>query len=61
MVDLISFIGEDINIKVIDNGFILEASGRNAEDNWKTVKLACANRDELNARLDECFNLPRSD
>ena len=59
LLDFITKIGEDINIKVIDNGFVLEVSGRNDNDDWKTVKVACLNRDELNKLLDQCFNLPR--
>lgn len=59
LLDFISKIGEDIVVKVIDNGYLVEVSGRNAEDDWKTVKLACTNRDELNKLLDQCFKLPR--
>lgn len=59
VLDFISKIGEDINIKVIDNGYLVEISGRNAEDDWKTVKLACSSRGELDALLDQCFKLPR--
>jgi len=59
VVDFICKIGEDINIKMIDNGFLVEISGRNANDDWKTVKLACSNRAELNALLDQCFSIDR--
>lgn len=61
IVDFISEIGEDITIRFIDNGFIFEVSGKNAQDDWKTVKLACSDRAELVARLDECFKLPRAE
>ena len=59
LVDFISKIGEDINIKVVNNGFLLEVSGRDAEDNWTTVKLVCISRKELNSLLDECIAIPR--
>lgn len=59
VLDFISKIGEDINIKMIDNGYLLEISGRNAEDDWKTVKLACSSRSELEQLLDQCFKIPR--
>lgn len=59
VLDFISKIGEDINIKVIDNGYLVEINGRNAEDDWKNVKLACSNRSELEALLDQCFKIPR--
>ena len=59
LVDFISKISEDIIIKVVNNGYLLEVSGRDVEDNWTTVKLVCVNRKELNALLDECITLPR--
>jgi len=59
VVDFISKIGEDIYIKIIDNGFFVEISGRNSNDDWKTVKLACSSRSELNALLDQCFTIDR--
>lgn len=59
LVDFISKIGEDINIKVVDNGYLLEVSGRDVEDNWKTVKLVCLSRKELDSLLNQCFDIPR--
>ena len=59
LVDFISKIGEDINIKMIDNGYLIEVSGRNVKDDWKTVKLACSDKDELYILLDQCCKLPR--
>ena len=59
LVDFISKIGEDINIKVVDNGYLLEVSGRDVEDNWKTVKLVCLSRKELDSLLNQCFGIPR--
>lgn len=61
LVDFICKIGEDINIKIVNNGFLLEVSGRDDEDNWKTVKLVCLSRVDLNALLDQCEDIPRAD
>lgn len=59
IVDFISKISEDINIKVVDNGFLVEISGRNAEDSWESIKLVCKDRKELNSYLDQALALPR--
>lgn len=59
IIDFITKIGEDINIKMVENGFLLEVSGRNAKDDWNSVKLVCKSEAELNALLSECFTLPR--
>jgi hypothetical protein len=59
LLDFITKIGEDINIKLIDNGFLVEVSGRNANDDWKTVKLACSDRSELDSLIDQCLEIDR--
>lgn len=61
LLDFITKIGEDINIKVINNGYLVEVSGRDTLDDWKTVRLACKDRSELAALLDQCFELDRAD
>ena len=58
VVDFISKISEDINIKVVTNGYLLEISGRDVEDNWTTVKLVCLSRKELDSLLSQCFDIP---
>ena len=60
LLDFITKIGEDITIRLIDNGYLVEISGQNALDDWKTVKLACSDRSELDALLDQCFDLDRA-
>lgn len=59
LLDFIYKIGEDINIRVVNNGYLLEVSGRNAQEDWTAVKLVCLNRKDLDSLLDQCFALPR--
>lgn len=61
VLDFLSKISEDINIKVVANGYLLEISGRDVEDNWQTVKLVCVSRKELDSLLNQCIDMPRAD
>lgn len=59
VIDFISKISEDIIIKVVTNGYLVEISGRNAEDSWENIKLVCSSRKELDSILEQCLQLPR--
>lgn len=40
-------VNESITINRYDNGWMVEASGRNAESDWKTTKVMCNTEEEL--------------
>lgn len=61
IVDKISKIGDNISITLVDNGFVFEVSGRDAADNWKTLKVVCTSRSELDSLIDEALELDRAD
>lgn len=61
LLDFIIKISDDITIRKIDNGFLVEASGTDAEDNWKNVKLACTSRSELDELLNQFEDIDRAD
>lgn len=48
---------ESFTITRCSNGFIVEQSGRRDED-YKTVKLLCFNRDVLNEVITDIINMP---
>ena len=35
---LLTKVGEQVNIYLYDNGFMVEVSGKDLNDDWKTVK-----------------------
>lgn len=46
-------VGESISINRYDNGWMLEVSGRNKNNDWKTSKILCNTEEELIALLKE--------
>ncbi len=59
--DKIVKVDNDIRITIADNGYIFEVSGKNANDDWKNVKIVCNTRSELDSLLDEVLELDRAD
>ena len=42
-----------------DNGFMLEISGRNADDEWANAKIMVTNVDDLTELVREASKMPR--
>lgn len=59
--DKIVKIDSDIRIIIADNGYIFEVGGKNANDDWRNVKIVCNTRSELDSLLDETLDLERTD
>lgn len=51
---------DSVQIQIFDNGFMVEVSGRNADDDWATAKVMCATLDEVNAVVAEAAEMERS-
>ena len=45
--DKISKVGDSLTINMYDNGYMVEVSGRNSDDDWKTVKILCTTLNEV--------------
>jgi hypothetical protein len=46
-------VNESITVNRYDNGWMVEASGRNTESDWKTTKVMCNTEEELLAIIKE--------
>ncbi len=57
--DKLTKVGECVNVYFYDNAYMVEASGRNQEDDWASVKLVCKDLDEVQKLLLEIESLPR--
>ena len=42
-----------------DNGFMVEVSGRDSEDDWKSAKIMCQTLDEVYFVIAEASTMPR--
>ena len=51
-------VNESFTVNRYDNGFMIEVSGRDKADDWKTAKIMCASEDELFVVIKEALALP---
>ena len=49
----LSKVNESITINRYDNGFMVEVSGRDNENDWKTAKILCSTEEEMMAVVRE--------
>ena len=58
--DKLSKCGDSLTVNMYDNGFMVEVSGRDSDDDWKTAKVLCKTLDEVYAVIKEAATvLPR--
>jgi hypothetical protein len=48
-------VNETFTVNRYDNGFMIEISGRDSENDWKNCKILCNNEDELFAVIKEAL------
>ena len=46
-------VNENISLNCYDNGFMVEVSGRDKKEDWKTAKVMCNTEEELIAVIKE--------
>ncbi len=49
-------VSESFTINRYDNGFMLEISGKDKKEDWKTAKIMCNTEDELVSLVKEAIN-----
>jgi hypothetical protein len=57
--DKLTKISDSFNVNMYDNGFMFEASGRNEEGDWASVKILCNTLDELVQLIKEASAMER--
>jgi hypothetical protein len=51
----LSKVNESFTVNRYDNGFMIEVSGRDNENDWKTSKILCVTEEELFAVIKEAL------
>jgi hypothetical protein len=59
--DKLSQVNENFNVYMYDNGYMIEVSGKDNDDNWKTAKIMVGSVDELVTLIREVTDMERSD
>jgi hypothetical protein len=54
-------VSESFTINRYDNGFMIEVSGKDSENDWKTAKIMCATQDELIEVVKEALSMELDD
>ena len=59
--DKLTKVSESFQIHMYDNAFMIEVSGRDSENDYKTVKLMVPALDQLQALIKEVTEMDRDD
>ena len=59
--DKLDKVNENFTVYMYDNGFMIEVSGRDSEQNYKTVKLMCRTAEELHAHVNQILGMERDE
>jgi hypothetical protein len=57
--DKLTKVSENVIIYFYDNAYMVEVSGKNAEDDWATAKLVCRDLTEVQTLIEEVDSLPK--
>ena len=57
--DKLAKVSDSFTVNMYDNGFMIEVSGRDSEDDWKSSKILCNTLYELIAVITEATTLTR--
>ncbi len=57
--DKLAKVGDSAQVYFYDNGFMVEVSGRDDQDDWKTSKIMCNTIEEVADILKDATTLPR--
>ena len=58
--DKLSKSNDNLNVYFYDNGFMVEVSGQNQNDDWTTAKIMCNTLDEVMAVIKEAHEMERN-
>jgi hypothetical protein len=60
LADKLAKADDSLNVYFYDNGYMVEVSGRDDNDDWKTAKVMCSSLDEVAAIVAEAAGMERS-
>ena len=58
--DKLSKANDNLNVYFYDNGFMVEVSGQNSNDDWTTAKIMCNTLDEVMAIIKDASEMERN-
>ena len=58
--DKLSKVNDSVTVNIYENGFMIEVSGRDHDDEWSQAKIVCSDLDIVNAVLQEIVKMDKS-
>ena len=58
--DRLNKANDSLNVYFYDNGFMVEVSGQDSDDDWTTAKIMCKSLDEVMAIIKEAHEMERN-
>jgi len=58
--DKLTKVDEALHVYMYDNGYMVEVSGKDTNNDWSTAKLMCSNIEDVIELLKEASNMERS-
>ena len=59
--DKLTKVSDSFTVQMYDNGFMFEISGRNSDEDWRSVKILCNTSDQLIALINEATEMTRDE
>ena len=57
--DKLAKCGDSLTVNMYDNGYMVEVSGRDSDDDWKSAKIMCRTLDEVYSVIAEAASMTR--
>ena len=57
--DKLAKVSDSLTVNMYDNGFMVEVSGRDNENEWATAKIMCNGLEQVNSIVAEAAIMPR--
>jgi hypothetical protein len=57
--DKLAKCGDSLTVNMYDNGYMVEVSGRDSDDDWKTAKIMCPTLDEVYSVIAQAASMTR--
>ena len=57
--DKLAKVSDSLTVYLYDNGYMVEVSGRDDSDDWKTAKIMCNSLEEVSEIVKEASEMPK--
>lgn len=58
--DKLAKVNDSVTVNIYDNGFMVEVSGRDEDEEWSQVKIVCSDLNKVNSVLEEIVQMEKA-